>query len=159
MTNQIEKEFFEAIGVEPKVIEEHYITDCFLKDNVNKCPHFSCGFGEILCCNPKKYNFEEYPYPYTYFKGCCPNNVNFKTIPREVVYPRITPEIILKLDDLVFNQDYGLVIDEDCYCYFDNTTCDRQAFWGDTKAEALLKLCTKLAPEIKEEVQKLFKGG
>ena len=98
MTNQIEKEFFEAIGVEPIML-----CNCSYKN----LREYRYEYGDDVCEHIDDFEF-----------SCKDCEKSKKDIP---YYPLITPEIILKLDDIVFNQDYGLVKDEDMYCYFDDT--------------------------------------
>lgn len=83
-------------------------------------------------------------------------------------YPPITPEIILKLEEIItkwikstWNTPLGgtfLILGINLYQIWNGCRTCLYDSYADNRKDALLKLCTKLAPEIKEEVQKLFKG-
>lgn len=141
MTNQIEKEFFEANEV--KIFKYYYIIEKS-KWSINKGVLYSKNDIIYWAALLKSSQY--------------PRNIKITKVER--YYPPITPEIILKLEEVVCKNGGFLLdttINTECWQYTSKRP-KQCSGWFDNKKDALLKLCTKLAPGNKEEVQQLFKG-
>ena len=75
------------------------------------------------------------------------------------VYPPITPEIVLKLEEIIIDKYFNLILNKakDDYPY-QYETKDLFTDWCKTKKEALLSLCIGYKDEIEDQVRNLFNG-
>lgn len=84
-----------------------------------------------------------------------------KTGKRAYVYPKITPEIILGLEEIIAKKSSGLTLNFDkngmCWYLKDfgyETVLGSGIFYS--RIDALLSLCIQLKDEIQNEVKELF---
>jgi hypothetical protein len=77
-------------------------------------------------------------------------------------YPTITDTIVLRLEDVIcykygiFKKGYSQVGHGGTYKFGYSLPDKHLSCYGDTRLEALLRLCIQLKDEIREEVQDIF---
>lgn len=131
--NKIEQKFFKAFKIEPEIIYEYNF-------NLSNNPKYSTRAKYVVI-------------------DLCKQGYKVESVKIIKLYPTITPEIILRLEDIIINKYYNLILNkaEDDYPY-QYETKDLFTDWCKTKEEALLSLCIGCKDEIQDQVKELFYG-
>lgn len=83
----------------------------------------------------------------------CEKNCNFTT---PLIYPPITPEIVLGLEEIIINKYDSTEVFKNAYTIWFTGTEDALHVSGKTRQDALLKLCIQLKDEIQDQVRGIF---
>ena len=146
MTTDIEKQFFDTFGIEPKREDA-----CELADEYWDNEHLANEYGM----------FDNYMEA----KGCPINKDgctdNCRHAYTKEVYPQITDTHLLRLIEIIGKKPFGYMYVENCHSTNINNPRDFTIIEGDSFIDCLLTLAMnkKVLIRIKQQVQALFKEG
>lgn len=159
----MENKFFKTFNIPPRL---EYHTNCFV------CDWYDGYYWTHQLYNPfSKYDLKTILNPYgneksRFYDGGTKKVDRLKVIEVRKIYPKITPEILLKLEDIALNNDFILTkiphpndpLEGDLYKWVDSTNLNRKIYSSADKnrKDAVLSLLINIKEDVLEQIQEIF---